>query len=556
MARTDGPVLSGGTPTDPPRPSLDPSELRRILFRWLKDHPEALVGALTGNGLPAEVPPELGLSGYSRQDRSLLDLVRPDDTTAVTDAFVAALDRGISLATVRLASDPDRSALLHYVDLRKEHGVVMRLLAPTASSEGDRTFTSKELAPARPRVGFMTKDEVATIVSVDEATSLMLGWPPDEMVGRRSVSFIHPEDHLRAIDNWMARRSNPSSRLGTVRLRYLCQDGSWLWLETSNEFTQAADGTTVVSTQLIDISNEMAAAEALQRSEALLRLVTDTVPVGLFHLDAAGDVSFVNPVARRLLGDRPASTRSALCSQLAPGRESELQQAIERVMTEGVTETLDLEFEPADSGMRSSCRVSLQPVDGHGRTISVLGCIVDVTELRQMADTDALTGLLSRRAVIQTLGHVLTVGASHVAVIYVDLDDFKPVNDRYGHGAGDQVLSCVAARLVEAVRPGDHVGRLGGDEFLVICPGLPHQADALEIGRRIQEVLDRPVPVDGEEVRAGASIGISCARPGMTAEELVAEADAAMYRAKLHKGGPPVLVQCWPPEPAAGVAPP
>jgi diguanylate cyclase (GGDEF)-like protein/PAS domain S-box-containing protein len=544
MVEIDGPVRSGVRATDGPDPSPGP-ERRQILTKWLADHPEAVVGATTGSGLPAEVPPELDLGRFARQDRSLLDLVVPEDTTIVTEAFVAALGRGFSVVTVRLARDPNQSVLLHYVDLREDHGVVVRMLTPVGGVNGERRLGPQELVPSRPRVGFMLKDEVATIVSVDEATSLMLGWPREQMVGQRSVAFIHPEDHVRAIDNWMARRSNPASRLGTVRLRYLCQDGRWLWLETSNQFTQAADGATMVSTQLIDISSEMAASEALQRSESLLRLVTDTVPVGLFHVGPQGDVSFVNPVARRLLGGSPATNATELCSQLAPGRESELATAISGVLADGVAVSLDLEFDPADRGRRASCQVSLQPVGDPGHPAGVLGCIVDVTELKQMADTDNLTGVQSRRAVMQALAHELTIGGGHVAVVYVDLDDFKPINDRFGHGVGDRVLAAVAGRLSEAVRAGDHLGRLGGDEFLVVCPGRGGAEETAEIGRRIQHVLGAAVPIDGRELRVGASVGISCGRPGVTAEELVAEADAAMYRAKQHKGGPPVLLASW-----------
>ncbi len=541
MVQVDGPARNGDVASDLTRPSLDPPEVKRILASWLADHPDALVGAATGSGLPTSVPPELGLSGYGQEERSILDLVVPDDTTTVTDAFVSALGRGFCITTVRLASNPDRPVLLHYVDLRSEHGVVLRLMAPATTGSKERRLSSQELAPTRPRVGFMTKDEVATIIGVDEATTLMLGWSAQEMIGRRSLSFIHPEDHLRAIDNWMGRRSNRATRLGTVRLRYLCQDGTWLWLETSNEFSEQADGSEVVSTQLIDISSEMAASEALQRSESLLRLVTDTVPVGLFHVGTLGEVSFVNPVAQRLLGQEPAGTASGLWAQLAPARGCELDAAMERVLAEGTALSLDIEFEPADTGVRSSCQVSLQPVTDHGRTAGVLGCIVDVTELRQIADTDALTGVQSRRAIMQALEQELALGGNRVAVLYVDLDDFKPVNDQHGHGAGDRVLAGVAHRLMEAVRPGDHVGRLGGDEFLVVCPGC-EAPGVMAIGRRIQALLAAPAVIDGHRLTTGASIGISCGRPGVTAEELVAEADVAMYRAKHDKGGPPVLL--------------
>ncbi len=538
----------GPTPKPPvQRDSTAPlaaAEARQILATWLSEHPDALIGALSPNGIPTGMPEGLGLSGHAREDRSVLDLVIPEDSPAVTDGFVLALRRGISVTRIHLARDPATTVLLQYVDLREEFGVVLRLLV---SSEGDTGTGSAVLSPeeivtSRPRLGFMTKDEVATILSVDDAALMMLGWPADAMIGHRTLEFIHPDDHVRAIDNWMARRTNHSTRVGTVRLRYLRHDGSWLWVETSNEFVEQPDGTTVVTTRMIDISSEMAASEALRRSEELLRRVADTVPVGLFHISVDGDVVFVNPVAQRLLGEVAPDSRARLCALLAPGREAELDDAIMRVLHEGVEAYLDLEIAPI-SGSRSACQVTLRPVLDQERTTGVLGCVVDVTELKQMADTDALTGLESRRAIMQSLAEDLSAREGCVAAVFVDLDRFKPVNDQYGHGVGDQLLTAVADRLRRGTRPGDRIGRLGGDEFLVVCPGLKDESDALAVAERMRAAFEEPFVVQDRILRVGASIGVSCSSgEAVTADELVAVADSAMYRAKHDRTGLPVLL--------------
>ncbi|HET6963534.1 MAG TPA: diguanylate cyclase [Acidimicrobiales bacterium] len=538
----------GPTPEPPvQRDSSAPlaaTEARKILATWLSQHPDALVGALSPNGIPTGMPDGLGLSAYATEDRSVLDLVIPEDSPAVTDGFVLALRRGISVTRIHLVSDPDTTVLLQYVDLREEFGVVLRLLVP---SEGEAGTGSAALSPAdilasRPRLGFMTKDEVATILAVDDAALMMLGWPAEAMIGHRTLEFIHPDDHVRAIDNWMARRSNHSTRVGTVRLRYLRHDGSWLWVETSNEFVEQADGSTVVTTRMIDISSEMAASEALRRSEELLRRVADTVPVGLFHIAVDGDVVFVNPVAQRLFGEVVPHSREQLCALLAPGREAELDDALMRVLDEGVEAYLDLEMAPV-SGSRSACQVTLRPVVDQERTTGVLGCVVDVTELKQVADTDALTGLESRRAIMQSLTEYLSAKEGCVAAVFVDLDRFKPVNDEYGHGVGDRLLTAVADRLRRGMRPGDRIGRLGGDEFLVVCPGLKDQQDGLTVAERIRAAFDEPFLVNDRMLEVGASIGVSCSRgEGLTADELVAVADSAMYRSKHDPAGRPVLL--------------
>ena len=522
--------------------ALPKAEARRVLTTWLTEHPGALAGTLGANGIPTPIPDGLELPGFELEERSFLDLVVPDDSRAVTDGFMAGLARGVSVTRVHLASDPDQVVLLHYLDLRAEFGVLLRMLVSgTSDPEMGAGLSSEDILATRPRLGFMTKDELAHIVAVDESATLMLGWAAEDMIGRRSLEFIHPEDHTRAIDNWMARRSSPAAGTRTVRLRHLRPDGSWLWVEVSNEFVDR-DGSVSVDTQIIDISSEMAASEALRRSESLLRLVTDTVPVGLFHISCEGDVAFVNPVAQRLLGAKVPRSRAELGRMLAPGRESDLDEAISRVLDEGGEAHLDLEFATDGSGSRSSCQVSLRTVLDQDRPAGVLGCIVDVTELKQIADTDALTGLENRRSIMQTLVHDMKTHHGRVAAIFLDLDEFKPVNDRFGHGFGDHTLTAVADRLRAALRPQDRIGRLGGDEFLVICPGVRLEKDALDIAERIREEMNRPLELDGRALKLTASIGVSLGSRGISADELVATSDVAMYRAKQDRGGPPVYL--------------
>jgi diguanylate cyclase (GGDEF)-like protein len=122
-----------------------------------------------------------------------------------------------------------------------------------------------------------------------------------------------------------------------------------------------------------------------------------------------------------------------------------------------------------------------------------------------------------------------------VAVLYCDLDRFKEVNDTHGHAAGDELLRQVAARLLSAVRPGDTVSRLSGDEFAMILPGLAGREDVDSVVQRVLDAFVEPFRLEGHEVRIGTSVGVAV-HTGVerAAEQLLREADAAMYR---HKQG-------------------
>ncbi|MCU1450167.1 MAG: diguanylate cyclase/phosphodiesterase [Acidimicrobiales bacterium] len=158
-------------------------------------------------------------------------------------------------------------------------------------------------------------------------------------------------------------------------------------------------------------------------------------------------------------------------------------------------------------------------------------------ELRRQALHDPLTGLANRTLFAERVGSALEDGVGSIAVLFVDLDDFKGVNDTFGHQAGDRLLSAVATRIRSCLRPADLAARLGGDEFAVLLDAGPAPtagAAASRVADRIQDLLRLPLMLPcGAEVVVRASIGVATAEAGtVTVEQLVADADAAMYRAK------------------------
>jgi diguanylate cyclase (GGDEF)-like protein/PAS domain S-box-containing protein len=193
------------------------------------------------------------------------------------------------------------------------------------------------------------------------------------------------------------------------------------------------------------------------------------------------------------------------------------------------------------------CRGTVE-VDRAGRPVRILGTAQDVTErelaageLVFQASHDPLTGLPNRTLFLDRLEHALARSrrsAVRLAVVFLDLDDFKVVNDTRGHEAGDQLLLALAPRLSAALRPGDTIARFGGDEFVVLCEDLSSEEDGIHIAERMAEACRRPVTIRGERYEITVSAGVAIGRGrAATASDLLRDADAAMYRAKgLGKG--------------------
>ena len=158
-------------------------------------------------------------------------------------------------------------------------------------------------------------------------------------------------------------------------------------------------------------------------------------------------------------------------------------------------------------------------------------------EIHEQAFRDALTGLANRRLFLDRLSHSLDRlrgrSAARVAVVFLDVDNFKHLNDRLGHAAGDEVLQALGERLRQAIRPGDTAARLGGDEFAILLEDVPDEREALAVAERLLAAIGAPIPMAEGSPRVAASIGVAFSGgPGDSAEDLLRNADIAMYAAK------------------------
>jgi diguanylate cyclase (GGDEF)-like protein/PAS domain S-box-containing protein len=257
-------------------------------------------------------------------------------------------------------------------------------------------------------------------------------------------------------------------------------------------------------------------------------------------LDEQGTPLMVSPASRRLFGFDPEEFVGAnpLAHVHPDDRESAREQLRHLIAGEPVRHVYRMVHRDGHAVWVESAG---QPTSDRRRFVVVTREVSDQVEhqrwLTRIALRDPLTGLHNRRSAMDTIGAAVSRAEradTHLALLFIDLDDFKAVNDRHGHAYGDAVLRSVAHRLSRAVRRGDLVARIGGDEFIVLMENLPEPAEkALDaVVDKLRERLAQPHAEGGIEASVPASIGAAHWRTGMAPTELIHAADHAMYQAK------------------------
>ena len=318
---------------------------------------------------------------------------------------------------------------------------------------------------------------------------------------------------------------------------------------------QLINGEPCVVAEMVDISVEMAARLELEAREQLLYQLTETLPLGVFQIDTEGCISYTNDRLFDVVGRMRAKTIDEQFALLIPEHQPLLETALQAVLHGSDERTIDVQLAPVGRGAGARmCQISMRPLQNHDKQIvGAVGCVADVTEstmlrreLEHRATFDSLTGCLNRAAVMAALDTALADARNSrigTAVIFVDLDSFKSINDQLGHAGGDQLLIQAAQTMRVLVDSDATLGRIGGDEFLIVYPSIPSSTEALRHANRIASGLRRPVTFDrGSTVTSSASIGVTWTdRTDSGGEALVADADAAMYEAKRRHDGQAVL---------------
>ncbi|NBF39128.1 MAG: EAL domain-containing protein [Spirochaetes bacterium] len=283
----------------------------------------------------------------------------------------------------------------------------------------------------------------------------------------------------------------------------------------------------------------------LASSEERFRAILHASPHAMVVLTPAGEVEYVNAAVADLLGCSEGDIRSNAGALIPPG---ELQRLRNRI-GDAARRFEPLVFETTVAG----CSGEHVELEGSGTWMGAspreiegfVFVLTDTrgrkraeTEMRRLAYQDPLTGLPNRTAFGEQLDRLLESSrrqddGDHWALLFLDLDDFKDINDRFGHAAGDTILTRTASRLRDAIRRTDHCYRLGGDEFLVVVTNVKDDVEVAKVAAKIVEYISRPQYIDKHEMRIGVSVGITVyPHDGADRERLLANADIAMYAAK------------------------
>jgi diguanylate cyclase (GGDEF)-like protein/PAS domain S-box-containing protein len=393
-----------------------------------------------------------------------------------------------------------------------------------------------------------TDDDLVVVTSVngrclDVSPSLltMLGVPLDEAIGHAIEGTMPPSDVAALRTVWDRVRLAGTGR-STIRVHH--RDGRSVWLDISGQrFEHHPEYDRPICLFVArDVTDEIRAQDHMADSEQRWRLAFEHSPIGAALVTASGDISLANASLGRMLEERPEAL--ALMSLADVTHADDRQRDAEKMtsLLSGSLESYTIEKRfVAKSGRTMWGELTAAAVHNlHGEVHEVIVQIQDITqrreaelELANRALHDPLTGLANRFLVQQWLSGALQEHLGRdIGVLYCDLDRFKLVNDSLGHNAGDDVIREAASRLRSAVRPEDLVGRVGGDEFVVVCERLSDEDDLMGLATRLAAALDEPMVVDGHLHTVTISIGAATGRSPDSADEVLMRADMALLRAK------------------------
>ncbi|MBB4663030.1 EAL domain-containing protein [Conexibacter arvalis] len=512
------------------------------------------------------------LTGYRSREvlgRSLSMLQGPETDPATVAEMRAALHAGEECWVTARNYRRDGSAFWNEIFLmpvRDDDGVVRRYIGilrdvtarVTAAVELAETESRyRTLIETIPAVTYVADwDELGTLMYVSPQIEELLGFPAEGWLGETSLwdTQVHPDD----VDRVMAetRYAFREEKEFDCEYRLIAKDGSVVWVWEHDTVIRDEHGRPRLTQGIItDVTATRIAEAALAESEERNRAVIGALEEGLLIYGPDGRVVSCNAAAARIFGARSEEELLRL-GTAPPGVSMTFEDGTPvtrenstagRALESGLPQPERVVRFQRDDGWEVWATVTSHPLirEGESRPYGVVSAFTDVTERRRaqeqiafLAYHDSLTRLPNRALLDEHLALALArarrTGQS-VALLYVDLDDFKAVNDSLGHAAGDELLRRIAVRLRGVVRSTDLLARQGGDEFLILLTDLDRdpRLSAEAVAKQVETALLEPFHLADAEFEVGASIGISIhPDDAADADTLLRHADAAMYEVK------------------------
>jgi len=488
-------------------------------------------------------------------------LIHQDDRAKALKAFQAHIEGQTTLyeSEHRLRTQDGKTIWIldrGKVVERDQLGRAVRAVG-TSTDIGRRKTAELALKTSSERIRRLYDETPALLYSVDADGRILsvtqhwlqaMGYQQNEVLGRRSISFMTPTTQAELAE----------TTLPTFRQRGVITDVACTMVKKSGETFDALLSVTAEHDDagrvlrslavLVDVTERNAALGRLQRSEARLRLALEGAREGIWDWDVETRELYLSPEASQILGLAPDETPDDIVfwQNLLPKADRDRFAAGIEDLSSGKIASLVCEQELTPPGRTSvwiDWRASgVETVSGRSAR-RIVGIFRDITARKRAelltayrAHHDSLTGLSNRAAYEEQLQRAhaeAELTGRPLAVMFLDLDRFKEVNDSFGHDCGDQLLIEVGRRLQDCLRKSDLVARFGGDEFAILARGYKSLRDIDRLARRIIDMIAEPIAIDERKAEIGVSIGItSFPQDRSPAEELIANADLALYRAK------------------------
>ncbi|RPH67012.1 MAG: diguanylate cyclase [Burkholderiales bacterium] len=434
-------------------------------------------------------------------------------------------------------------------------GDIARRPVPGAPRRSEAWF--RAMSDAFP-LGIVAFDEQERCVYANAAYQRISGRAFEQTLGEKWGTAIHPEDRQRVVAQWRdaARAGEPFH----TECRFLRGNGSVAWARVDGVamrdgmelrgYVQTVDDITARrSVSSVSRAAELALFEQQRRAEVTL----DSLGEAVLTTDLDGKVTYLNRMGETMTGWARQDATGRPLGEVFRIIDGATRQAVANPAQRAVDE--DRSVAPAADcvlvrrdGLESAIEDSATPIhDPDGRVAGAVLVFHDVSrslatalKMSHLAQHDSLTGLPNRSLLAERLSRAIGLARRHrkqVALLFLDLDCFKHVNDSLGHAIGDQLLRSVADRLAECVRDTDTVCRQGGDEFVILLAEIERPRDAASVAEKLRSALAVPHLIGGQEVHVTSSIGISVfPDDGVDVESVMQNADAAMYRAKATGG--------------------